>query len=186
MKKTFFELNQNIGNLVNCKALHAAVTKKSSGFKTFDKRDKSIDNTQWGILGNLSSKCKMISLYDIKRMYKLNTIDVLKIDIEGGEYSLIPSIKHILKTDKPDIFLSLHPEFPYSTNKKRGLMKKLVVRLKIISNHIRLYWVLRHYKYCFDRELNSVSLFILITQAFYKKHKNRNRYYEEILISNTK
>ena len=40
-----------------------------------------------------------------------NRIDVLKMDIEGGEIIVVPYLKNFLKTYKPVFYISLHYVF---------------------------------------------------------------------------
>ena len=40
---------------------------------------------------------------------KIKSEDFIKIDIEGGEYKLLPFIGPILRKRKPNIYLAPHP-----------------------------------------------------------------------------
>lgn len=67
----------------------------------------------------------------------------IKIDIEGGEYSLLPTVKHILSRPKASFHISLHPRFL-----RRSLRAKysrlpqplrfIKVRLEFIRAHMRI------------------------------------------------
>lgn len=54
----------------------------------------------------------------------------LKIDIEGGEYNLIPTLKEFFKTQNTALCLALHPEFLLESLRKqtKGFLKELRVR----------------------------------------------------------
>lgn len=54
----------------------------------------------------------------------------LKIDIEGGEYNLIPSLKEFFESQNASVFLALHPEFLLESIRKdtKGIFKEFRVR----------------------------------------------------------
>ncbi len=57
-------------------------------------------------------KCADIKLTDGRRFLEnldMSQVSLIKIDIEGGEYDLIPHIADILKTHAPSLHISFHP-----------------------------------------------------------------------------
>jgi len=74
---------------------------------------------------------------------KPEKIEFLKIDIEGGEFELLPTMKDYLKNEKPIISLSTHCLYiPEETRRKE--MEKLVM-------------VMSGYKNCFDEKHKTIS-----------------------------
>jgi len=71
------------------------------------------------------------------------------MDIEGGEYSLIPFLHEFLKTQKPTLYLSLHPGFFNENvnlilNKSNDSSSQLNIQTeKLLDN-------LQFYKYIYD------------------------------------
>ena len=63
-----------------------------------------------------------------------------KIDIEGGEYALIPSIKNLLKECDTSLCIALHPEFLIESirNELSGSFKELKVRWRFYKKHKNL------------------------------------------------
>lgn len=61
----------------------------------------------------------------------LNSARLIKIDIEGAEYIVIPNIRPILESRKPTVYLSLHP-FVWDTE-KHPLLKKILAFAKIMD-----------------------------------------------------
>ena len=52
-----------------------------------------------------------VTLMEYVRKKEIQRIDLLKMDVEGGEFELIPSLMPVLEEFKPVFFLALH--FPY-------------------------------------------------------------------------
>lgn len=50
--------------------------------------------------------------------------DMLTIDIEGAEWSLIKGAEQTLCKHKPTIFMSIHPEFLYESYRNEGIWKE--------------------------------------------------------------
>jgi hypothetical protein len=63
---------------------------------------------------------------------KTETPAFLKIDIEGGEFALLPTIKDYLSENKPIIYLSSHAPYLYA-NQRKEQMSRIVDVLAIYS-----------------------------------------------------
>lgn len=50
-----------------------------------------------------------ITMDDLISRYAVGDVNFLKVDIEGGEYALLPSMREYLRDVKPTVHLSLHP-----------------------------------------------------------------------------
>lgn len=83
-------------------------------------------------------------------LFSLQKVDVLKIDVEGGEFSLIPAMKDYLLEYKPVVWLSLHVPFlsEEETEEKLGTLID----------------TMSFYKNCFDQNLNKVDIKSLNTE----------------------
>ncbi len=75
---------------------------------------------------------------------RIGKIDFFKIDIEGGEFTLIPTIKDYLLRHKPIVYLSTHTPF-FSVDTRREQMARIVEVMNI-------------YKRCLNENLQPVSL----------------------------
>lgn len=64
----------------------------------------------------------------------------IKIDIEGGEYDLVPGLRPLLRSHDMDVYLSLHPSFLKSYLRKRCQPGRSRVRRRLLffSKHCRL------------------------------------------------
>jgi FkbM family methyltransferase len=61
------------------------------------------------------------------RLLHLQDFDFIKIDIEGGEHDLLPSMMSYLEEHKPQVFLSTH--LPFIAENKRGDYIKVIQSL---------------------------------------------------------
>ncbi|MES9696309.1 MULTISPECIES: FkbM family methyltransferase [Bacillus] len=62
-------------------------------------------------ISNHSCKVQALTIYDLITQNNIQDINFIKMDIEGGEYSLIPQLQEFLTLNKPTLYLSLHPRF---------------------------------------------------------------------------
>ncbi len=81
------------------------------------------------------------SILDI---FKLQKIDMIKIDIEGGEFSLVPRMEAYIQKYKPIIWLSLH--VPFLEEKDRVTELQKIIDIMSI------------YKICIDSDLKSIDI----------------------------
>ncbi len=62
-------------------------------------------------------------------------IDCLKMDVEGGEFSLLPSMKNYLASIKPGMYLSLHPHLILESE-RQPLMELLLDALDCYGSYL--------------------------------------------------
>ena len=89
-----------------------------------------------------SWKVETIDLDNFLEIHDLKSRSLfLKIDIEGGEYDLIPTLKTSLKETNSSLLLSLHPEFLLGSIREHtnGRFKEFKTRLEFYSKHKRLF-----------------------------------------------
>ncbi len=87
--------------------------------------------------------------------WKIDRIDLLKMDIEGAEFDLIPSLIHFLDRYKPAVHLSLHA--PLFAESER--LEKLERIVKFASC----------YTYCFDKNMRKIDPKDILSERFQKK-----------------
>ena len=75
---------------------------------------------------------------------KTEKIDFLKIDIEGGEFSLLPAMRDYLSLHKPIVYLSIHTPF-IDVGLRREKMQQVIEVMKI-------------YKNCLDQNLRPIDI----------------------------
>jgi FkbM family methyltransferase len=124
--------------------------------------DGLIEMTNVGKLGNsltsqvmicpTRNKINVLSL-TLETWMKLSKTEIpkfIKIDIEGGEFKLLPSIKKFLSKYKPILYLSTHTPFLIA-NQRREEMNRIINILGI-------------YKTCLNEKLEQVNLKDLLNE----------------------
>lgn len=116
--------------------------------------------------GNLGdSMSSMVNIQNIKKSISVPSkkwqtwlndnnpgkIDFIKMDIEGGEVEVIPSMLDYLSTEKPILHLSTHGTYLDKESKKEKLNQ--------------LFEGLKFYKNCFDENLNKVNIDIKFIES---------------------
>jgi FkbM family methyltransferase len=108
----------------------------------------------------------------------------INMDIEGGEFSCLPSMHNYFKSFAPDLLLSLHPGFNVRSIFLKSnffFLSKLLSRLRW---NLLVLWSLRSYRYFFDvSEKKYVSRLVLLGPRFLSG-KNGNQC--QIFMSNEK
>ncbi len=74
----------------------------------------------------------------------------VKIDIEGGEFSVIPSMIAFLQNRRATVFLSLHQHFFLQSSFGRGVVSQLLGELRLFARILRFYPLLRTYPFIHD------------------------------------
>ena len=85
----------------------------------------------------------------------------VKIDIEGGEYEVLPSLHSFFRRFRPTVYLSTHPGFFGSVGS--GLIRK-------VRAHCGLVFALRSFKFIYDTRGNRIRLWELLLRAKWRQH----------------
>lgn len=106
--------NIHLNKLENVTAYNIALSDKSSIQKMSSFGGK-IGDSQSSLLPNQNSSTSFDALVldwkFIEEIFNFNKIDFVKIDIEGGEFSLVPRLKIFFKKHQPIVWLSIHASF---------------------------------------------------------------------------
>ena len=116
--KTNITLNPELKQKIT--PINKALSYKSGTMNLY-KRTRFGDSSS-SLVRSLSDDFQSVSvstLKDLLKDYQITNLSLIKMDIEGGEYLLIPSMRKYLKRYKPPLYLSLHPEFLKSSMRKR-------------------------------------------------------------------
>jgi FkbM family methyltransferase len=79
------------------------------------------------------------------------TLDLIKMDIEGGEFELLPTMRDYLRSSKPTLYISLHA--PLLDPDKRGVVLAEIADVLSVYNH------------CYDEDRAPVSMKDLISSS---------------------
>ena len=85
----------------------------------------------------------------------------IKIDIEGGEYLVLPSLDPFFRKYRPTVYLSTHPAFFGS------VVSSFFGKLKA---HARLVFALRSFKYLYDTQGRRVRLWELLLKKRWREN----------------
>jgi hypothetical protein len=55
-----------------------------------------------------SMTARGISIEDVESHYDFNDLGLVKMDVEGGEYLLLPAMEHFLARHRPNLYVSFH------------------------------------------------------------------------------
>lgn len=83
-----------------------------SGMVPFGSNSEFGDSMSSMVFSNPGKKvlAQSITLEDLIFDHNITDCNFIKMDIEGGEYIVLPSIRNYLKQRRPTLLLSLHPE----------------------------------------------------------------------------
>jgi hypothetical protein len=94
-----------------------------------------------------------------KEIPNVKKIDIISLDIEGGEYICLPSMVKWFKTRKPKLLLSLHPGFLIKKSNK-FISAKYIIRF---LRQLELFKSLRIFPYIYDvglsKQISPLALF---------------------------
>lgn len=108
--KMNLDLNPHIASNVTC--INAAIAKETGEMKLY-KRHRFGDSTS-SLIPTISDQyyqIKTVSIEDLIKENDIRDVNFIKMDIEGGEYTIIPSLYSYLIKNKPTLYLSMHPGF---------------------------------------------------------------------------
>lgn len=104
-------LNPDLAPKITC--INAALAGETGNINLY--RRHCFGDSTASLIPTLSDEnyCQIqaITLYDLVTTHNIENANFIKMDIEGGEYSLIPHLCEFLKIHKPTLCLSLHPGF---------------------------------------------------------------------------
>ncbi|MDQ0417309.1 FkbM family methyltransferase [Croceifilum oryzae] len=100
-----------------------------------------------------SCEVQCITIADLIHQYHIRDVNFVKMDIEGGEYALIPCLKEFLEAEKPTFYVSIHGPFLKENISRLGLNEEEAKnRFEQTSKDVLK--VLSMYKYIYDNEGN--------------------------------
>lgn len=169
----FQELNKNLtlnpSISSNITSINAALAEKT-GTTNLYIRSEYGDSTPSLIPTISDNSCTVdcITIHELINKYNIKDLSLIKIDIEGSEYSLIPSMKKFLELEKTTLYLSLHPPFL-----RENLRRQYTCTNELEYNYNKinknLIENLQMYKYIYDVHGNLVNEEILLNEINFKE-----------------
>ncbi|PEM05402.1 methyltransferase FkbM [Bacillus cereus] len=152
--KKNLDLNPSISSKITL--VHAALSSQTGTINLY-KGNEYGDSTSSLIPGNSVHSCivNCMTIDELITTYNIKHFNFIKIDIEGSEYSLIPSMQKFLEIEKPTLYLSIHPPFLRKTlNRKYTCQQELELECEYNKINKRLVESLYMYKYIYDKNGN--------------------------------
>ncbi|MEH1864962.1 MAG: FkbM family methyltransferase [Nostoc sp.] len=164
------KLNPDISNIKTYEALIGI----EAGETRLGSREEGGDSTSSILFSDMKTSwlVKSINLQSFVNKEGLQPPLFIKIDIEGGEYSLIPTLASFFKDYQPIVlYLSLHPGFlAMSTSPNNTLLAKLKRGIKLMKAHFHLAESLKSFKFIYDIYGNRTSVWVGLLKSISSKN----------------
>ena len=94
-----------------------------------DKKNRGMSSTEKpDNFSGITENIKTISIDEFSK--KVKYPDLIKIDVEGAEYSVLKGMKEIMKKKKPDILIEVKDETLYNQNVSRKMLAELIRKME--------------------------------------------------------
>ncbi|MFF2154437.1 FkbM family methyltransferase [Paenibacillus chitinolyticus] len=160
------KLNTNITSKITC--INAALSTNSDKIKLYIKTDisESMSSLIPTTFNNNYIDVRGITFTELIIENNVRDINFVKIDVEGAEYSIVPAIHEYLFSNKPTLYLSIHPPFLMESAQLNTLLQMDLNEYKIQTTQ-RLLKSLSFYKYIYDTEGNQIDPCIILDQNYF-------------------
>jgi FkbM family methyltransferase len=157
----YAELKQNIGlnkPIADNVRLFNACIAPQSGEVTLGSRGEGGDSTSSLLFARKKTHWTVaaFSFVDFVQQHGIDDCNFIKMDIEGGEYQLLPTMVDYLRAHRPTVHLSLHP--CYLKLRPLGWPGRVIARMIQTLNILRCISFYRHLYDHSGRELSPRQL----------------------------
>jgi FkbM family methyltransferase len=101
-------------------------------------------------------------------------VDFFKIDIEGGEYRVLPACVGTFRKYRPTVFISLHPSAP-RTYRSQAITVRLYNKLLTLMDHARTLYGLSFYRYLYLQDKRRIRVLAAVLGAAFGR---TNKYHQ--------
>ncbi|OUS37206.1 hypothetical protein A9R01_04970 ['Osedax' symbiont bacterium Rs2_46_30_T18] len=138
----YLRWNIDLNKLKNVSSYSLALAETMSISRMASHRGKPGDSMTSLLFDNEGSGVDVLTMQwqQFLQMSPVQHIDFMKIDIEGGEYQLMPSLKEYLQLNKPVLYLSTHApllEPEQRLEKMQGLIDVLSIYDKCLDDDLQ-------------------------------------------------
>lgn len=152
--------NIELNNLTNVICCNTAIRERS-GIMRISSYGKKLGNSTSSFLEaesrNAGVDVMASTLKQWQNVTGIERLDFIKIDIEGGEFSLLPAICDYIEKNRPILYLSTHAPRLESSN-RRAMMASIISPLQ-------------GYKRCLDEGFSDVSVEELISERSLNEYR---------------
>lgn len=145
-KELTYNLQLNQDTIRNVTCINSALTPDSQVYRLYIKSKYGDSETSLIPSNSIEDFIEVsgITITDLINTYNIKDINFIKMDIEAGEYYIIPSMKLFLESQRPTLYLSLHPP---KIKKEKDL---IYLTQRLIDN-------LDFYTYIYDVDGNRIN-----------------------------
>ena len=135
--------NLRINKIAGVQSFHGALHAHNGSVKINNPEDFGNSETRVQPLGGDGIVVPALDIFTLVDLWGIGKIDLLKMDIEGAEFALMPMLIKFISKIKPVIHLSLHAPFLPQADRRENLTA--VVELA------------NNYKFTYDKRLNQIT-----------------------------
>lgn len=140
--------NLHVNKLNNVAPYNIAIGHESSISKMSSLND-ALGDSMTSLLANhdktaQSFEALVMNWNEMQTLLQLDQVSMIKIDVEGAEFQLLPAMSMFIEKYKPTLYLSIHPELIEKSKRKEELLK--------------LATILKVYKNCFNEKMEQISI----------------------------
>ena len=118
--------------------------------------------------GPVKWNVKASRIEDFEHSWPADAPVFMKIDIEGGEYELLPALADFIRRRRPTIHLSLHGKFFLGDKLHASLPVRTLAELRLFAKFLRFLPVVRSYKFVYDSTGQPVELLHLLQRNYWR------------------
>ncbi len=140
--------NIQLNNLKNVAPYNIALSDQT-GIQKMGSLGKELGDSMTSLLSSSTTENDSFNAFTLQwdsflKFSSLKEINFIKIDIEGAEFFLLPTLETFLIQHKPIVYLSTHAPFLDTSNRKKEMEK-------IVS-------IMRIYKNCYNSNLELIDI----------------------------
>jgi FkbM family methyltransferase len=140
--------NLQANNVKNVAPYNIAIGHKSSISRMSSLNDE-LGDSMTSLLANhdktaQSFEALVMNWNEVQNLLQLDKVSMIKIDVEGAEFDLLPAMSSFIEKYQPTLYLSIHPELVDESKRKEELLK--------------LAAILKVYKKCFNEQMEQIEI----------------------------
>lgn len=142
----FLLWNLDLNRLTNVVPFHSALAART-GFRTLSGRDGALGTSRSSILSSSDGPNPRVLAWGWAEWLEVarpGRLDCIKMDVEGGEFELLPEMADYLRSERPSLHLSFHPSFLPEPDRAKRILEAMVA--------------LRHYRTIRDVDGREIGL----------------------------
>jgi hypothetical protein len=98
-----------------------------------------------------------VTFADFARAHALSDCSLIKVDLEGDEYGVLPTMVPYLREARPSLHLTLYPRLRFHI-RGSSLLARVVVAVTSLATTLCVLWMLRFYRHVYDAGLVRVRM----------------------------